>query len=384
MTTQHTVLVTHTISNIDVAPPLLNRLVGSKDIQKYYNKTGNFGFISGSNYNVYSCDQNGGLLENGMFIPHPFIMCCSEAYSNHHPLILSPDDVWLLIAQGVAKHVELNSDTLRDTFISNQSESNLKQQQKTKIDINVLLDNYVDAQSTGSNILGKINWNGVVGEIIDRVDGHLKDDATQLLPCNFSTTGQVETTASKIVLMSALKNYFNFSNSFFCGLPSVTLLGTIEDWLDIRSRVVKLNKYGLEFWTRALLPIIDRFIETAKHPTDKELPVSMKEFWNKIALWSTRSGGSVITGWVKYFFPYDKRDAIARYLTQLEPNFLERKDSGVSCGEFPSGLSTVTVTLKNSPIPNVNSLEYLAGFVGYDHNGVGLKPTIGWAIASLK
>lgn len=44
---------------------------------------------------------------------HPLVEAVHEAFSRHYPLALSPDSIWLTIAQGFAHHVTENAETLR-------------------------------------------------------------------------------------------------------------------------------------------------------------------------------------------------------------------------------------------------------------------------------
>ena len=44
---------------------------------------------------------------------HPLLSAVARAFGEHRPLVLSPDVVWLTIAQGVAQHVRLNAESLR-------------------------------------------------------------------------------------------------------------------------------------------------------------------------------------------------------------------------------------------------------------------------------
>src|SRR5688572_4474466 len=37
---------------------------------------------------------------------HPFVEAVHDAYAMHRPLVISPDMVWLMVAQGFAKHVD--------------------------------------------------------------------------------------------------------------------------------------------------------------------------------------------------------------------------------------------------------------------------------------
>ena len=377
------VLVTHTVTpQLDIGPTDHFKRVSGLDADHEVNST------FSTHHNVYSSELNGPVLEMTQFHPHPMVMCCSKAYNEHYPLVLSPDDIWLLIAQGVAQHIGANSEQLKHLFISNKDEAEMKEEGKGKIDIVVRLDPYVDVTKEASTELGKVNWNGVVSEIVSKVDGFLQDDATQLLECNFTTSGSIEKTASRIVAMEAFKNFFSYYNMFKCGLPSTTLLGTLQDWISIKNKISQLDKYGLEFWTKALHPIMDRIIETAKTPSSTPLPEHLCHFWNSIAMYGRQSGGYHVTGWIAYFFPYCD-DKVNHYLQNLKEGFLEKirvGGFGIHASGFPPGLSKVPVQLINSPIPGVNSVDYLAGFVGYDYDETyqGMKPRIGWAIASPK
>jgi hypothetical protein len=40
-----------------------------------------------------------------------------EAYANHRPFVLSPDMVWMLIAQGFSHHINANPEKYRDKMV---------------------------------------------------------------------------------------------------------------------------------------------------------------------------------------------------------------------------------------------------------------------------
>ena len=43
-----------------------------------------------------------------------FFKCMVQAYAGHHSVILSPDIIWNVIAQGFSQHVNNNPEALRD------------------------------------------------------------------------------------------------------------------------------------------------------------------------------------------------------------------------------------------------------------------------------
>ena len=61
---------------------------------------------------------------------------------------------------------------------------------------------------------------------------------------DFSTSTQDDIIVSKLALMGAMQHYFSYTADFRCGIPSVNLLGTLDDWK-------KLEKECLQFQTLA-------------------------------------------------------------------------------------------------------------------------------------
>lgn len=44
---------------------------------------------------------------------HPLLGAIGKAFAQHRSIVLSPDAVWLTIAQGVAQHIRLHAEQLR-------------------------------------------------------------------------------------------------------------------------------------------------------------------------------------------------------------------------------------------------------------------------------
>ena len=70
-----------------------------------------------------------------------------------------------------------------------------------------------------------------------------------------------------------------------CGIPAVTLEGTVEDWEKVRERVGRLGRYDLCWWTDMVGPLIDEFVKAAKgNPTPS--------FWKNLYKEDDGSGSS--------------------------------------------------------------------------------------------
>src|SRR5271166_5241177 len=57
---------------------------------------------------------------------HPLVDAVHIAFSQHRPLTLAPDDIWLVIAQGFSHHVSENAESLRRRLVRHQGKRELQ------------------------------------------------------------------------------------------------------------------------------------------------------------------------------------------------------------------------------------------------------------------
>lgn len=120
-----------------------------------------------------------------------------------------------------------------------------------------------------------------------------------ILP-NFSTTKENDTIVGSVIMMGAFQKYFEYKFSLMCGLPEVTLLGEVEDYIKLKEKVSDLKKYDagdklMIKLTDLLLPICDELIDSAKGKPNLD-------FWGKICHYiSGGSGPSYLSGWICAF-----------------------------------------------------------------------------------
>jgi hypothetical protein len=78
--------------------------------------------------------------------------------------------------------------------------------------------------------------------------------------------------------MSAMQNYFTYKFCFRCGIPEVTLLGSVADWEMLRAKVDRLLEFELPEsdlmakWHGWLSGICDNLVLSARG----EIPM---QFW---------------------------------------------------------------------------------------------------------
>ena len=179
--------------------------------------------------------------------------------------------IWQCVAQGFAIHVNKNAEKLRHLFVAHEG----------KKKIVVRRDEFVKG-SQGND------WEGALGDFSEEIRKNVGNEIHGILTPEFSTTGPVERAASQVVMMDALKEYFDFRLLSSCGIPEITLEGTVEDWKKLREKALSLARFDLQWWTDPLKPILDEFVNAASGKI-------MKKFWQSI---NDGSGGPYITGWV--------------------------------------------------------------------------------------
>ncbi|CAG8448458.1 10117_t:CDS:2 [Diversispora eburnea] len=250
--------------------------------------------------------------------PHGFVSAIIHSYNLHQHLRFSPDDVWLTVAQGVSRHILNNSERFRYLFVDHEGKKDIK------INANDILECF------NGNFHG--DWPQVISRLSVVTDERIKKvGLKQHLECDFSTSTNASITASQIILFDAMKKYFNYKVYCLCGIPKVTLDGTLEDWLHLQEKVAKIRDLGLEldFWLDRLEPVITQFVSTYKGDVDEK-------FWS-IAVYNVPYGsdGDSIpywNGWIGALFPYDNSE---RKITKNE----------IVPDEVPSGLVHVPFEL---------------------------------------
>jgi len=170
------------------------------------------------------------------------------AYYDHHPFVLSPDVIWLTIAQGVANHVAQNPEALRSSFVTHEG----------KKDLVVERPEFVNGSKDN-------DWEGVFPEFVEQIEANTVLGAVDRVTASFSTTGPVEKVAGAITLMDIVQHYFTYTMGGGCGIPSIRLKGTPGDWELLRAKAGALRKYdGLGFWLDVLEPVLDEFVVASR------------------------------------------------------------------------------------------------------------------------
>ncbi len=303
---------------------------------------------------------------------HPVVAAVHLAFMNLRPLSLSPDTIWLMFIQGVANHINVHAEELRPKIVSHQ----------TKIKIEVRRDDFVKGSPENA-------WSEVFHEYSAQIRDHVGPNFDLFVPA-FSTSGPAERAASEVVLLDAMQSYFECVLQTLCGIPTITLLGTQEDWQALAERVQGFEDFGLGPWLEVLAPILSQFVRASQGDVDRA-------FWRSLYKLNSQSGGPVITGWITAFFPYlrarrtGRASVPSQVLTKqgkpeldkmLYPRETRRPEwaTGPTIEYLPGGLSKAP--FRWNYLEQSFDMQFLGGFVGVaqDQETLALRPEIGWVV----
>ena len=176
--------------------------------------------------------------------------------------------------------------------------------------------------------------------------------------------------------MGSAKKYFNYiAMRLSCGIPSITIQGTPNDWESVLSKTKQLEKYGLGEWTKSLEPILQEFIRASEGKPNQQFWKCMvkQQATNKL-----KGGGcsmekpTELDGWFLKLFPDENGQTL---------------NSIAHTHNMPSEMVVVgfkyrIVDHHTKDVLSENSMELRAGFIGAEEDSKTntLTPKIGWLV----
>ena len=282
-----------------------------------------------------------------------------QAWSQHRPVVLSPDAIWLVISQGLSWYVNQHPEEVRRAFVDHEG----------KRELTVLTNDLFSEQA---------DWVGLVSGFTSEIAKYTNNDAAGTLVADFSTTGVDERIASKITLMDVVKPYFDYTAFYIvCGIPSITLTGTPEDWRKVQQKARALSNFGLGWWADMLDPILEQFVDAAEGHPDYW-------FWKDIVCKTrprTIQGASCaknppkptdVDGWFLKFFPFDGKGRTGEKVPVTKTMMSE-----TVCVPFK-----YKVVTPDGGLVSETDMELVGGIVGVQEDTATftLSPKIGWFV----
>ena len=221
------------------------------------------------------------------------------------------------------------------------------------------------------------DWSGIFDELTKKIKGEIGESIISNLECNFTTTNPVTLTTSQISIMSAMKNYFKYELVMIeCGIRSITLEGSLEDWKKIKSKFEYFleKEFDLYHWIIILIPIIDKIIETKSYyDQNQAITEEIRDFWKDMIRINKGFGcqPGALDGWIIDFIPDLSKEFPIIY-NELKED--EIPDQIISC---PVKLIFQGILSKTEYDCSLES-----GFYGMvqDETTYNIKPVIGYAL----
>jgi hypothetical protein len=325
---------------------------------------------------------------------HPVFLGYLKAYQRHYPVTISPDIAWLLICQGFANHVNNAPEKIRSQIVNFEGKKMLT----------------VERDVTGVKDLADFEWETVFPEFAEQIAGFTGKTLIDNLSADFTTTTPTVRVATQITIMESMKEFFNYKVSFIgCGIPEVTVEGSVKDWKKILKRLDYLSKYDLKWWTSELKPVIQKIIDTKEGKLDKQFWMNMVKY-HELGAYGSYNG---IDGWLLKFYPYLEggsppvaENKVTAGNIPMDVMFVNTEDPSYKTrtlylrrSEFkeihfintlPKELANVPFVLElkdeSGTVKQSFNMEFWAGFMGVrqDKQSFNVKPEIGWAINRKK
>ena len=296
------------------------------------------------------------------FMDNPFFKGMIEAFSNHRPVVLTPDVIWILISQGFAHYINDNSEEMRHLIVEHEDKMSLVV--RSSVDI----------------LTQPVDWDEIIGKFADQIRDNTLNGIADLMEADFTTTGVTERTVSRATLMEGVKAYFEYIVIYTsCGIPDITLKGTPEDWQKVLDKTLRLREYGLGWWVDDLEPILKEFVNASNGRPDRK-------FWMNIVKkyrpGDVRGGGcsmetpTKFDGWFLKFLPFDENG---------------RTPDKVTAGHnmLPEMVRTEFKYIKADPATGeqvTTEMELWSGIAGMEQNPetYAFTPKLGWFVRVAK
>lgn len=321
---------------------------------------------------------------------HPVFLGYLKAYQRHYPVTISPDIAWLLICQGFANHVNNAPEKIRSQIVNFEGKKMLT----------------VERDVTGVKDLADFQWETVFPEFAEQIAGFTGKTLIDNLSADFTTTTPTVRVATQITIMESMKEFFNYKVSFIgCGIPEVTVEGSVKDWKKILKRLDYLSRYDLKWWTSELKPVIQKIIDTKEGKLDKQFWMNMVKY-HELGAYGSYNG---IDGWLLKFYPYLEggsppvaENKVTAGNIPMDVMLVNTQDPSYKTrtlylrrSEFKEILfiNTLPKELANVPfilelkdesgtVKESFNMEFWAGFMGVkqDKQSFNVKPEIGWAV----
>ena len=278
------------------------------------------------------------------------------AHTNHYPIRIKPDDIWLLIVQAFSNNFDG-----KQKLTVNYAISNIKQVDKK------MFENFSE-------------------QINEQMKKFLGEKLIDILTPNFSTSDYNSKIVCKISIMGAFKKYFDYEMGLSgCGIPYIILEGTAQDYKDIIAKAKELKQYEFDWYIDKIIPHLEKMVEAKEGNIDIDYFKNMVQKKEVTEIKSGLSGRGryevkvdYISGWILNFFAYLNIKDLSGEISRFTADSM----SVEKFGDFASQMLIVPFTIADNVHNKTYDLKYKVGFVGCEQNKMKqVFPIQGWIVS---
>lgn len=302
------------------------------------------------------------------------------AYNTHINLVLRPDDIFSTIRLVMARVLQKNPRILRE-----------------KCDLPTNFPKPTMFTQTTSMNLSDSDYTHMTQQFTEFTNKYPKISTLidQYTP-RFSTTTPIDIFINHLAIMNTFDQLYNYQIEDLCGIPSVTLLGTKEDWIALRDGCIFVKEFShisdhFNIWHAALHLTLNKFIDAFDGNIDTI-------FWNKMCVYKhigtsewCNGGDGIIAGWAFVFSPFHDNKFVLSSMENIYIGVAPREkiygcyvsvpvvfklpngdiyDCKIHGGSFGAKLDETVESTKPSPSINPSWNVFICGNLLQDGRGI--------------
>ena len=225
----------------------------------------------------------------------PFLTGLYNAYTHHCPLKFSPDDFWLLIIQDFSYYVNAHAKKLRKQLVTFEGRKEIK----------AYIPKFTKEELT------KSDYKDATSLVISKIPNFLQNKTIlDTMTQQFSTSTTDILHVKQITAMNTLKSYFYYRYiEYGCGIPYITLTGTVEDYEKIIKGIDELMTINPRL--KKIKSIMEKVLDTKRGNIDEKFCQNMikknvnKEYITASASVIGKIKRDFISGWIMDFINYN-------------------------------------------------------------------------------
>jgi hypothetical protein len=273
------------------------------------------------------------------------------AFQFHRSVQLSVVDIQLMINQSIAIAVNKSPEQYRKLLVSHDTGVKTLE---------------VERNEWAFLKVHECNWPEVCDEFATKIASKMPSTLANAMLKDFSVSDSNSRVAACVAVMNTTSAFYKYDVMSMCGIRSIFLDGSVEDWHQLRLRIdaMQLKQFGLQHYVPQLVQFVDQCVLLAQGKGNLD-------FWKSVYQFRSESGVNSFSGNIRMLSAFMTRN--------LDPYIFDSQTK-TPMRDLPSGLGSASITWKQPAMSRVTELCMQAGFGQHADDGEVVKVTQGWRV----